>query len=117
MTGQEWSTLIGALGFPVFFVLALMWFGRRDVWPQVVAWYETTRAESARRHAEFIDAVKRNQASEEITGKMLLLIDQKLSEHRAEADAKHDEVVGILRSEIVPRLERIDKNTNGFGKK
>lgn len=85
MTGQELTGLIGALGFPIVLVLAFLWFVKRDVWPQIVKWVELNRAASEVRHREFIEAVRKNGASEEVTGKMLIIIDQKLDDHRTDA--------------------------------
>lgn len=108
-------TLIGAVGFPIVFVFAVMRFVDKQAWPQAVKWYEASVKASAQRHNDFIAAVSKNAASEEVTGKMLLIISQKLDEYRNDSNTNHAQVM-IALQEIKPAIERIDRNTNtGFG--
>lgn len=81
MTAAELTTFVGALGFPIVLVLALMWFVKRDVWPWYMKYMAERAAAQDARHAEYIGSMTRgNEAMEALIG-LITKIDSRLEEH------------------------------------
>lgn len=119
MTGQELTGLIGALGFPIVLVLGLLWFVKRDVWPWFVADQKQRREVESLRHADYIKTYERSAISQEAFSKAFMEFSTTVKgQHDAQSDqasGNHSEVVGILRNEVITRLDKIDRNTGAGG--
>lgn len=119
MTGQELTGLIGALGFPIVLVLGSLWFVKRDLWPWFVADQKQRREVESNRHADYIKTYERSATSQEAFSKAFIEFSTIVKgQHDAQSDqasGNHNEVVGILRNEVITRLDKIDRNTGAGG--
>lgn len=123
MTAQDATGLIGALGFPIFLIVAMLWIFVRYLWPWFVADQKLRREVESARHSDYIKSVEHSSSSIDILAKTLIELttytkDQN-DRHSEQAEAQHGVLINVIEknhTEVVKRLDKIDgKIPNGFG--
>ncbi len=125
MTGQEVTSMVGALGFPIFLVLAGLFIFVRYIWPWFVTDQTQRRKVEAERHADYIKTYERNTQTLELLTRTFVEFSAIVKQqHEVQGDlaaANHNTLVTVIErnhGDLVERLKRIDgKIPNGFGAK
>lgn len=111
------SAIIGTYGLAVALVLIGALFVIFKVWPWFVEDQKRRRETEAARHKDYIDTYKQSTASTDLLTKVLIefstLVKSQHDQQKETAEDNHKEVVGILRGEVITRLDRIERSTSG----
>jgi hypothetical protein len=123
VTAQDLTSIIGALGFPIFLVVAIMIIFVKYVWPWVIADQKFRRENEASRHASFIGSFDRMSMTIELLSKAFIEFSARTNEqHEQHAEIEKNNqsvlltVITTNHTEVIHKLEKIDgKLPNGFG--
>ena len=88
MAANEIIGLIGSLGFPIAFIVAIMSFIERKLFPALVKYIDAQNEASAQRHAAFIAEIKTTREAIETTAKMLIIIEQAMRANYGDVSAR-----------------------------
>lgn len=115
MTAQEVTGLIGALGFPIFLILAGMWIFVKYLWP----WFTTDQAQrrlaESARHADYLTTYRQSSQAIELLTKVFIEFTTLVkAEHESQAGqsaSNHAVLVNVIERnhiDLVERLRRIE---------
>jgi hypothetical protein len=124
MTAADITGLIGALGFPIFLVVAMLFIFVKYIWPWFVADQKLRRETESKRHSDHLVSFDRSSIAAELLAKVFIEFSTKASEQHEQQTTLAATHQGVLlnviqgnHTDVVRRLDKIDsKLPNGFGK-
>ncbi len=125
LTEQSISSLVGALGFPIFLIVAGLFIFVRYLWPWFVADQKQRRETEQARHADYIGTYKQNAESQRLLTDTLIefstLVKAQHDQQSETTAANHGTVINVIEknhTDLVKRLDNIDRKIpSGFGVK
>ena len=113
------NAIIGTYGLAVALVIIGALFVIFKVWPWFIEDQKRRCEAEQARHADYISTYRKSTESTDLLTKVLIefstLVKAQHDQQKDQADNNHNEVVGILRNEVITRLDRIDRNTGSGG--